>query len=166
MKIRLSALVLIALTLVGVRSTAAQTTRDVVVPRPLVVIARRDLSFGTVLPGIPSTVLISDVRHSGLFEIQGHKYGVVRVELVLPTALRSIGGAELPLAFGPGDGAAATDRGRFHGAVFDPREPITATLGTSGKLYVHLGGTVLPFRHQPGGAYQATIYLTVYDLGS
>jgi len=164
--IRLCGVVLIALAFIEVRAAQAQTTRDVRVARPLVVLARRDLSFGTVLPGIPSTVATTDVRHAGLFEIQGSRNGVARVELVLPAALISRGGADLPLAFGPGDATAATDRGRFHGAQFDPREALTMTLGPSGKLYVHLGGTVLPRRQQPGGAYQATIYLTVYDLGS
>ena len=166
MKVRLCALVLIAVAFVEVRTLQAQTVRDARAPRPLVVLARRDLRFGTVLPGIPSSVLTSDVQHAGLFEIQGQKNGVVRVELVLPPALTSQDDAELPLVFGPGDASGADDRGRFHGAPFDPREPLTMTMSQSGKLYIRLGGTVLPGRQQPGGAYQATIYLTVYDLGS
>jgi hypothetical protein len=165
MKIRLLVLVLIVVTSVEVRGVAAQTSR-VAAPRPLVVLSRRDLSFGTVLPGIPSSVQTTDVRHAGLFQIQGHRNGVVRVELVLPAALTAAGGAELPLAFGPGDASAATDRGRWHGVAFDPREPLTAALGRNGRLYIRLGGSVLPYSQQPGGAYQATIYLTVYDLGS
>ncbi len=166
MRIRLCVLVLIALAFVDVRAAWAQATRDARVPRALVVLSRRDLSFGTVLPGIPSTVATSDVRRAGLFEIQGQRDGVVRVELALPAALVSRAGYELPLAFGAGDASVATDRGRFRGAQFDPREPLSAALGSSGKLYIHLGGTVLPRRQQPGGAYEATIYLTVYDLGS
>jgi hypothetical protein len=166
MKIRLSALVLIVLTTVEVRSATAQTPALVPAPRPLMALARRDLRFGTVLPGISSSVAVSDVRRSGRFEIQGARYGVVGIELLLPPALRSAAGYELLLSFGPGDGAAATDLGRFHGAGFDPRQPLTATLGASGKLYLRLGGTVLPTRDQPGGGYRATVFLTVYNLGS
>jgi hypothetical protein len=137
-----------------------------IVPRPLVAIARRDLSFGTVLPGIPATVQTTDVRCSGLFEINGSKHEAVRVELLLPSALESAAGQELPIAFGPGDGDAATDRGRFHGVPFDPRQPLIATLGASGKLFVRLGGTALPLRTQADGTYRAAIILSIFDLGS
>jgi hypothetical protein len=116
--------------------------------------------------GIPSTVLPSDVRAAGLFEISGSKHKSVRVELILPTSLTSDGGHEMPISFGPGDGAAATDMGRFHGVPFDPTQPLVVTLGANGKLWVRLGGTVLPSARQAGGEYSATIFLSVYDLGS
>jgi len=166
-KITLSGAVLIACATIDMGVATAQRDASIfVVPRPLVAIARRDLSFGMVLPGIPASVLTSDVRYSGLFEIHGTKYGTVRVELLLATTLTSSTGQELPMSFGPGDGAAATDRGRFHGVPFDPRQPLIATLGANGKLYVRLGGTVLPSRAQADGTYRATITLSIFELGS
>ncbi len=148
------------------RATAQNDASVFIVPRPLVANARRDLSFGTVIPGIPATVRTTDVRYSGLFEIHGAKYETVRIEISLPPTLQCPTGDELPVSFGPGDGAAATDRGRFHGVAFDPRQPLIATLGANGKLYVRLGGTAEPIRSQPDGTYRATITLSIFDLGS
>jgi len=146
--------------------TAQSDAARYYVPRPLVAIARRDLSFGTVLRGIPTRVLTSDVRSSGLFEINGAKHEAVRVEFLLPSSMTSDDGNELQISFGPGDGAAATDMGRFHAVPFDPRQPLVATLGGNGKLYVRLGGTAIPSHGQAAGIYRATIFLSVYDLGT
>jgi hypothetical protein len=133
--------------------------------RPFMAFAQRDLSFGQVFPGIPESVLSSDPRQAGLFEIQGTPESPVRVEFVLPSALQSSHGALLPIEFRHGDGQADFSRGRFRGVFFDPRTPLVADLGPNGKLWVRLGGTVLPTRDQAGGAYYATISITVFDLG-
>ena len=55
--------------------------------RPLTALALNDLTFGTVLPGIPSSVAANDAAHAGLFEIQGPAGASVRVDFVLPSAL-------------------------------------------------------------------------------
>ncbi len=137
-----------------------------VVP-PLLAVALNELDFGTVLPGIPSTVPVHDPRHAGLFQVEGAPGASVRVEFVLPDALLGAGGAQLPLAFGPRDGYADFSRGRPpRGLVFDPHAPVIGALGPNGELYLRLGGTALPTRTQPGGDYRATIFMTVYDLGT
>lgn len=133
-----------------------------VVP-PLTALALSDLTFSTVLPGIPSTVSVHDPLHAGLFEIQGPASASVRVELVLPTALVSDGGALLPISFGHADGSSEFGG---HSLQFDPHAPVIAALGSDGRLFIRLGGTVLPGRPQAGGTYRATISLTVFNLGS
>lgn len=135
-------------------------------PRPFVAIAHRDLTFGEVLPGITTMIRSDDPRQAALFEVQGPANGSVRIEFLLPSALTSPSGAELALAFGHGDGQADFSRGRFRGVRFDPRSPLIASLGPNGKLYVKLGGTVLPTIDQPGGVYTATISITVFNLGT
>jgi hypothetical protein len=135
------------------------------VPRTLTAMALRDLRFGTLLPGIPMSVLYDDVHRAGLFEVWGERSASVRIELTLPPSMTTSSGYELPLFFGPGDGAFAPDRGRPHGIPFDPRAPLVAILGASGKLYIRLGGTALPDRMQATGEYSGTISLTVYDVG-
>ena len=133
---------------------------------PLVATAIHDLTFGSVLPGIPSTVPVADTHNSGLFEISGPATASIRVEFVLPTALVS-GGASLPLVFGGGDGFADfTHLSPPSGISFDPHGPLLGALGPDGQLFVRLGGTVFPVRGQISGAYAATITLTVYNLGS
>jgi hypothetical protein len=134
---------------------------------PLVAIALHDLDFGTVLPGITSSVPIRNPRQTGLFEINGPAAASVRVEFLLPTSLVSGGGALLPVAFAYGDGFADLSHGfPPRGTLFDPHAPVVDALGPSGKLYVRMGGTVLPAHNQPGGRYSATITMTVYNLGS
>jgi len=135
------------------------------VPRPFMAIAHRDLAFGNVLPGIPERVPPHD-RHAGLFEIQGTAGGTVRVEFLLPDALRASFGAELPIGFAHGDGYADFSHGKPpRGVLFDPRTPLVMDLGPNGKLLVRLGGTVSPTRDQAGGPYHAAVSITVYDLG-
>jgi len=143
----------------------AQVTPAARVPRTLTAMAIRDLRFGTLLPGIPMSVLYDDVHRAGLFEVRGERSSSVRIELTLPSSMTTSSGYELSLFFGPGDGAYADDRGRPHGIPFDPRAPLVAILGASGKLYVRLGGTALPDRMQATGEYSGTISLTVYDVG-
>lgn len=136
-------------------------------PPPLLALAVTDLSFGTVLPGIPSSVTVRDPRHAGLFEIQGPAGASVRIEFVLPTALTSEQGSLMPISFGPGDGFADPSRGRPpRGQVFDPHAPLIQSLGPNGRLYVRIGGTVRPGRPQASGSYSATISLTIFNLGS
>ena len=161
---------LVASTLVpgGTRPLAAQSRAPrAAVPRLLMAIARSDLSFGTVLAGIPSAVEVHDPRRAGLFEIQGPADGSVRVDFILPTALATTGGALLPVQFVYRDGFADFSMGRPpRGVYFDPHTPLVSTLGPNGRLFVHLGGTALPGLPQTSGIYRATIYLTVSDLGS
>ena len=134
---------------------------------PLLALAVNELSFGTIFPGIPSSVSTSDARNAGFFQVQGPAGASVRVEFVLPSALTADDGARLQVTFGPRDGYADFS-GELapRGLPFDPHAPVIGSLGGTGRLYLRLGGTVLPARIQSGGAYRATIFLTVYDLGS
>lgn len=139
----------------------------VLVVPPLTALALNDLSFGSVLPGIPVSVSVSDPRHSGQFEVRGPAAASVRVEFTLPAALESSQGAMLPLAFGPGDGLADFSHDTPpRSVIFDPHVPLIGTLGPNGMFFLRLGGTVTPSRIQAGGAYSATISITVYNLGS
>lgn len=158
-----------AMVALRVSSLSAQVRRAavVVIPTPLLALALNDLEFSTVLPGIPLSVPVFDQRHAGLFEIEGPVDASVRVEFALPAALTADHGALLPVRFGPEDGFADFSHGHPpRGLVFDPHGPVISTLGPNGRLFVRMGGTVLPARTQAGGAYRATISMTVYDLGS
>jgi hypothetical protein len=139
------------------------------VPVPLVVLARRDLRFGTVLPGIPNHVSVFpgsgglSLHRAGLFEIRGADHTSVRVDFMLPPEMVSDLGHSLPLSFTSGDGVVA--KGLLP-IPFDPNGPFVGTLGVLGQLWIVLGGTALPTQQQPGGIYRATIILTVSQLGS
>ena len=167
---RLTLALLAASALVPARASAlraqARPPRTLVVP-PLLAIALSDLSFGTVLPGVPVSVSVNDVHGSGQFELQGPADASVRLEFTLPPALTSEHGAQLTVRFGAGDGLVSASRDHLlHARLFDPHGPVITTLGADGHLFVRLGGTALPDRPQEAGSYHATISLTVFDLGS
>lgn len=133
---------------------------------PLHAVALNDLSFGTVLPGIPLSVPVGDPR-AGEFEILGSVGESVRVEFGLPLALIAHDGSLLPLTFGSSDGFASFSRGHaVPGFVFNPQAPVITTLGPDGRLFLRMGASVFPGRPQAAGSYRATITLTVFDLGS
>ncbi len=134
---------------------------------PLHAVALNDLSFGTVLPGIPLSVPVGDPR-AGEFEILGSVGESVRVEFGLPLALTAHDGTLLPMTFGGSDGFGSYSRGHHGvpGFVFDTHAPVITTLGPDGRLFLRMGASVFPGRPQVGGGYRATITLTVFDLGS
>jgi len=158
--------VLLALAPACASPLLAQRRQVSVLVVPLTAIAIHDLSFGTVLPGIPVSVSTSDPMHAGQFEVEGPPAASVRVEFTLPAVLTS-GGNALPVFFGGADGFADFSHDTPpHSVVFDPHTPLIGTLGTGGLFFLKLGGTVSPSRVQIGGAYSATISITVYNLGS
>jgi len=132
----------------------------------LQVLAHNDLTFGTVLPGIPVHVTPGDALRAALFEIQGPSGAAIRIELALPDAMTANEGARLPLFFGPESGAFGLTRGPHEALDFNPINPLITTLSNEGRLYVRLGGTAQPSRPQDGGSYRGTILLTVFDIGS
>jgi hypothetical protein len=139
---------------------------SVAVPKPLMVVARNNLSFGHVLPGIVTAVSALDA-HAGLFEVQGPDAEAVRIEFVLPAALTTPAGDVLPLWFTAGDGFVGPSLATPSvGMPFDPRGAFIGSLSADGKMFVHLGGTALPRRPQVTGTYTATIVMTVFDVGS
>ena len=162
---KLATVVLVAATLAQTSPGTAQSPAVGVPNRPFVVIGRRNLTFGTVLPGIPTSVPHNHPRFSGEFEIQGTASASVRVELSLPLALVASGGATLPIAFASSDGSHDFPHGLPHRTLFDPHVPVVAALGPNGKLNVWLGGTVSPVPGQTSGTYVATISITVFNLG-
>ncbi len=133
--------------------------------QPVAGFGRQDLTFGTVLPGWPTVVSRLDAVNSGQYEIRGERRTEVRVDLTLPVALDSPGGATMPLQFGAGDGGFSTRPSIRASQVFDPRTPLVTDLSPSGRLYIWLGGTVVPIPTQEQGNYAATIVMTVSYTG-
>ena len=133
-------------------------------PRPataqLQVSGIRNLAFGTVIAGIPTTVTPTDPSRSGQFEFIAPTNSTVRLDLTLPTALQGPSAATMPINFGSSDGLIV---GTAPGSVptrFNPKSNRTYKL-TSDRNEVFLGGTVSPAINQPAGSYSATVTLTV-----
>jgi hypothetical protein len=132
--------------------------------RPLNVQARRDLDFGTVIPGVPTTVSPLDPA-AGHFIVRGQRDAELLLELVLPVALTGATGA-VPLTFGPADGGHGPLADLGASQPFDPRVPLTVVLPGNGTYYLWLGGTVQPPVQQVPGTYSAQILLTASYTGN
>jgi hypothetical protein len=156
---RTTALLLTALMLSSAAPARAQA-------RPLNPIARQNLMFGTLLPGVRSTVSRLDPANTGQFEIRGQRFTEVEIVLTLPAALVSLTGRTLPLEFGPADGGISTTNVIGASTAFDPRNPVRWILSNNGRAFVFLGGSAVPTSTQPGGSYQATVVLTVAYTGN
>lgn len=133
--------------------------------RPLDASPRNNLQFGSVLPGLSSSVSWSDGANAGAFDLRGTAGAEVRVDLTLPADLTGTGGARLPFSVGATDGAFASQPSLGAVTLFDPRLPLVTTLGKSGRLYLRLGGKVTPGPSQPPGSYGSTVTITVSYTG-
>lgn len=132
--------------------------------RPVNVQGRNDLVFGTVIPGVPTTVSRLDAA-AGQFIVRGVRNVEVLIELTLPTALTGANGS-VPLTFGPADGGHGPTPDVPASQPFDPRVPLTVRLPGNGTYYVWLGGTVQPLAQQRPGSYSAAIVLTASYTGN
>jgi hypothetical protein len=134
--------------------------------RPLNVIGRQSLTFGTMWSGQPAEVSRMDPLRSGQIELRGMRETDVQVTYSLPAAMVGPGGAQLPLSFGATDGGVGDTGAIMAASAFDPRVPRVARFGGNGRLYLFLGGTAHPGAGQTAGAYTATITVTVAYTGT
>ncbi|HKU62057.1 MAG TPA: hypothetical protein VJQ44_12615 [Gemmatimonadales bacterium] len=123
----------------------------------------RDLAFGPVIVGIPSTVAPSDAIRSGQFRFTAPAGARVRVDFDLPSQLSGPGGAKLPIKFAKTDAVAVGNAAGSVPVVLDPNPKANQKfdMGANTAVNVFLGGTVTPATNQAPGGYVATIVLTV-----
>jgi len=132
----------------------------------LIASGQRDLTFGTIFPGVPEVVRRTDAT-SGRFNLRGQRRLEVRIVLTLPVVMtRTTGGNTMPIAFGAADGGFNRQNNVGTSQVFDPRAPLVTRLGNNGRLFIWLGGTAMPSSTQRSGIYQATITLTAAYTGN
>ncbi len=125
----------------------------------------RDLAFGNVLPGVPSTVQRTDAARSGQFDITGPILGRVEITFTLPATLIGGAGATMPTSFGSTSAGYSANGSIAAQTAFDPRTPFRATLSLLGRGSVFLGGTVAPPGSQGAGSYTAFVTITVAMVG-
>lgn len=121
----------------------------------------RDLAFGIVIAGVPTTVAPTDPVKSGQFYLRYVTGGRVRVRLTLPTTLNRVGGGgTMPISFRNGD---AFILGTAPGSVPNPFNPggmLNYRFTGSPDANLYLGGRVTPAAATPGGTYSAPVILT------
>lgn len=126
------------------------------------VVGIRDLAFGFVVRGVPTTVTPNDPVRSGRFYVRHILNRQVRLNFTLPNQLPRVGGGDnLPIAFPNNYAVAQGTAGNSVPVTFNPQAVQTFTLVTSPDFYVNLGGRVSPRANQMTGTYRGTVTLTV-----
>jgi hypothetical protein len=123
----------------------------------------RDLAFGPVIIGIPSTVGPADAVRSGQYRFTAPAGSRVRIDFDLPNQLTGPASAKLPIKFGKTDAIIIGNSAGSVPIVLDPNPKANQKydMGTNTAANIFLGGTVTPAATQAPGSYVATIVLTV-----
>jgi hypothetical protein len=147
------------------QGSASQTIQaTAVVAEGLAIANLRNLSFGTVFPGISVSVITTDPT-SGHFRVLGGSGAEVQLTFpALPTQLSDGNGNTMTVGFlvteNPTDAAGV-------GTFCDTSTGCTANLdATTGQLHVYVGGTVVPGDPQTSGNYSATVTLNAAYTGN
>jgi hypothetical protein len=125
------------------------------------VIPVRDLAFGPVIVGIPTSIGPSHPVRSGQFRLTAPLNSRLRFRFTLPTRLDGPAGAGLPISFTNSDGIAVGSAPNSVPEVFNPKANQVVQNVTSTTTNVFIGGTVSPAGNQQQGNYTGTITFTV-----
>ncbi len=121
----------------------------------------RDLTFGPVIVGVPTSIGPSHPVRSGQYRLTAPLLRNVRFRFTLPTRLDGPSGARLPIAFGNNDAIAIGQGPTSQPVTFDPKTTQTFQIVSSTTIFVFIGGTVTPAANQSQGNYTGTITFTV-----
>jgi hypothetical protein len=130
-----------------------------------------NLTFGTVVAGVPTTIDPKTSASAGFFVIQGAKNAEISVTFTLPTELRAGAGPHtIPLSFGAQGACARPQNNQATCTYFDPSVGVVDRIRNqnppNNHFHVWLGGTVSPSPTQFGGVYTATVTMSVSYTGN
>jgi hypothetical protein len=125
------------------------------------VIPIRDLAFGPVIVGIPTSIGPSHPVRSGQFRLTAPLNSRLRFRLTLPTTLDGPAGAKLPISFTNNDGILVSSAPNSVPELFNPKANQVVQNVSSTTTNVFIGGTVSPAGNQQQGNYTGTITFTV-----
>jgi hypothetical protein len=145
--------VLLVPALFAVRSAAAQIT----------VLPVRDLAFGPVIVGVPTSIGPSHPTRSGQFRITAPLDTRIQIRLTLPNQLGGPAGAQLPIDFANNDAIVVGTGAGSVPSTFNPKATLVLRT-TSATTNLFIGGKVTPAASQAQGNYTATITLTVTNF--
>jgi len=115
------------------------------------------LQFGLLFPGTTTIVTPETAGQRAEWQISG--VGTFTVQLVLPIAMTSTRGDELPLQFTVTDGVLVSLQGKQ--VTFDPRQMQTIRHNKRETTRIWLGGSVIASPDQRADSYSATVTLIV-----
>lgn len=129
----------------------------------------QDLQFGTVLPGMATTVDPQTSATAGKFEIRGAQRAEITIDLTLPPAL-TVGPWSMPISFGANSACHRNRDQQSQCTYFDPSTTLTANIRNrvfpENLQIVWVGGTVTPAAAQFPGVYSGTVTLMAAYTGN
>jgi hypothetical protein len=138
----------------------------VVVTAGMTIATLQELNFGTVIKGVPATVLPT-AANAGVWQVSGSANAFVIISFTLPTQLTNIQalpGSTMPISF---SGVSAIWRRSTNnpvgGNVFNPAVGAVGRLGPPPNftMYVWVGGTVNPPLTAKPGIYQGNVIVSL-----
>lgn len=148
------------------QGTASVSADAVVVTVGMTLSTLRDLNFGTVIKGVPTTVPPIGAT-AGEWEVSGSANAFVIISFTLPTELTNIQalpGSTMPITF---NATSAIWRRATNdpvgGNIFNPATGAVGRLGPppNPNMYIWLGGTVNPAVTAKPGIYQGTVVVSL-----
>lgn len=130
----------------------------------LVVRPLQNLTFGFLLPGVPTTVDAATVTRSGQIQVEAPLGTNFEVRYTLPTVMNGQA-TTLPVTFSTTDGGAAPSANPASMQRFNPATATRWQLITTTRATFFLGGRASPRVGQPVGGYTAPIIVTITNLG-
>ena len=138
----------------------------VVVTVGMTIATLRDLNFGTVIKGVPATVLPTAAT-AGAWQVTGSANAFVIISFTLPTQLTNIQalpGSTMPISFSAVSAVwqRATNN-PVGGTIFNPATGAVGRFGPppNPTMYVWLGGTVNPALTAKPGIYQGNVIVSL-----
>jgi hypothetical protein len=130
----------------------------------LVVRPIQNLTFGFLLPGVPTTIDASQITLSGQIQLEAAIGTTFEIRYTLPTVMNGAG-TTLPLTFANNAAGAAPSANPAAMIRFNPAGAARFQLVTTTRATFFLGGRAAPRVGQPVGAYTAPIVVTITNLG-
>lgn len=124
----------------------------------------QNLTFGFLLPGVPTSVDAAQITRSGQIQVEAALGTNFEVRYTLPTVMNGVG-TTLPVSFGTTDGGAAPSTNPAAMQRFNPNAATRWRLATTTRATFFLGARASPRVGQPVGAYTAPIIVTITNLG-
>jgi hypothetical protein len=140
-------------------ASASTAEGQTLVVRPI-----QNLTFGFLLPGVPTTIDASQITLSGQIQLEAAIGTNFEIRYTLPAAMTGAG-TTMPITFGNNAAGAAPSANPAAMIRFNPAGAARFRLVTTIRATFFLGGRAAPRVGQPVGAYTAPIVVTITNLG-
>lgn len=148
----------------GMGVSGGRAEAQVPAPTSVEVVAVQGLQFGPLLPGVPESISVTDAARRAEIILTGT--GTVELAVLLPRAMNSSTGRQIPLRFGAAD-AAILRNASTAPVPMNPTGTLRVQLqGDGAPTRLLLGGTALPAPDQPAGDYTTTVVLVFVHAGT